>query len=92
MRIPRSLEINGKRWRVVRKPLAHLGDSGRCYPGSREIQLDPYLTREELEDTFLHELIHACLREPWATKAEERMVARLTPRLLKAMKDIGWVK
>jgi hypothetical protein len=43
-------------------------------------------------DTFLHEVLHACLFEvdAWGAQTEERMIRRLTPRLLAVLRDIGW--
>lgn len=85
--------VNGERWRVLRKRLAHRGLDGLCHlPPRREIHLARGLSPRDLEDTFLHELIHACLSSRWNARTEERLVTKLTPRLLAALKDAGWIK
>lgn len=91
MKLPRSLVINGDRWRVLQKDLSNKDYVGLCVHRRCEIQVDSNLTGEEKLETFLHEVLHACLREPFAERTEERMVLRLAPRLLAALKDIGWV-
>lgn len=91
MRLPRSMKINGEKWTVRLKHLAHRGLDGICLPRTREIFIDICLTPEERAETFIHEVLHACLREPWSTATEERMVKRLAPRLLAALDGIGWV-
>jgi hypothetical protein len=92
MKLPRSLTINGQRWRVVIKPLIHRGYMGLCISKKREIQIDADLRGEERLETFMHELLHACLSTRWAPQTEERMVQQLSPRLLDALQGIGWVK
>lgn len=88
--IPRSLTINGKRWRVVTKRLVHRGLYGQCVYRTREIQICSTLTPDERQETFLHELMHACGGGDYAAKREETMVRRLSPRLLSALQGIGW--
>lgn len=89
MKIPRFVVVRGERWRVVRVPLP--GDLvGQCDYTSREIRLDP--VHPDLEDTFLHELMHACLNNPPPHPMEERFIRKLTPPLLETLKGLGWVR
>lgn len=90
-RLPKSVVVAGQKWRVVLKPMAHRGLHGQCVYTTREIQVDSELPPDERTEVFLHELIHACLPETcWSPTAEERMVLRLSPRLLAALQGIGW--
>lgn len=90
--VPKSVQVNGKRWRVILKPLNHRGLDGLCRPDVREIHIDSALVGDERAETFLHELMHACVREPVALRTEERLINRMAPRLLAALQSIGWVK
>lgn len=92
VRLPKKVEINGRTWRVVVKPLVHRGMSGQCVHRKREIQIERDLPADEVAETFLHELMHACLTEDVANRTEETLVARLAPRLLAALKGIGWAR
>jgi hypothetical protein len=89
MRIPRRITVNGQTWRVVFKPLASRGLDGLCLHRRREIQIDWHLTRPEQEETFLHELMHACLATGFTMKAEERFIRRLSPRLYEALEALS---
>lgn len=89
MKLPRSFTVNGQRWRVVRKKLVHRGLMGLCLYRKREIQVDSELPAVEAAETFLHEVLHACIAERWSSKAEERLVSRLAPRLLEALGSMG---
>lgn len=91
-RIPKSLVINGERWTVIRANLTRRGLLGLCVHTKLEIRLDTGLRGQELAETFLHEVLHACLPERFNVKTEEKMVLRIAPRLLGALKDIGWMR
>jgi hypothetical protein len=92
MKLPRSVVINGQRWRVVRKPLhkRERGLMGQCCRSLLEIQLDTTLTGTDLIDTFLHEVLHACLGRGWDEVLEESIVRTVTPKLLEALQGMGW--
>jgi hypothetical protein len=92
VRLPRTLTINGERWRVVRKPMLHRGLFGQCVPSLREIQICSWLTGDDLADTFLHEVLHACMGPGWKEEDEEAVVSRLAPKLLRVLDSIGWAK
>lgn len=93
MKIPRSVVVNGERWRVVRKPLAKRGLDGLCFPPPRrEIQIERKLPEGLRTETFLHELMHACLTTRKNSPVEERMISQLAPRLLAALRSAGWIR
>lgn len=88
MNLPRSITINGKRWSVRLGALRARGLYGTCNYRRRVITIDREASAEERAETFLHELLHACLPERWSVRAEERMVRRLAPRLLSALRQL----
>lgn len=90
MRLPRSVTIEGKRWRVVRKPLFRRGLVGLCVHRKREIWICTAVPRSELREVFLHEVMHACLPEPFARRTEEAMVTRLAARLVRVLPRLRW--
>lgn len=76
---------------MVSKNLRKRDLDGWCVYNRREIQIEETLTGAHREETFLHELLHACLPENWAPNAEETMIRRLAPRLLDTLKGLGWM-
>jgi len=92
MKLPKSFTLNGRRWKVKLEALD--GDMGRCNHRERSIIIDPDQAADEMEDTFLHELLHACLgmelREFIGAKREELIVEVLTGRLLSVLKQTKW--
>lgn len=92
MRIPNTVEVNGEIWKVVRRSLAAKGLAGRCVYRKNEIQIEEALPDSEVAEVFLHELMHACLPERFGSAVEERMVLNMAPRLLEALKGMGWVR
>lgn len=92
MKLPKTMLINGETWKIVRKPLFRRGLMGQCIHRTRQIEICSTLTGTELEDTFLHELLHACAKGFFQEDIEETMVSRMTPTLLAALKGLGWVR
>lgn len=93
MKLPRTMEINGEVWRVVKRVPPDPHTDGMCGYSKRTIYIHPDLPKAEIAETFLHEVLHACLPETtWGARVEEKMVRRLAPRLLTALRGIGWVK
>lgn len=92
MKIPKTLKVRGKRWTVQFKQLPPM-QLGECNYTKRVIYLDPdqLPNKDDLDDTFMHEVIHACLPEAWETEMEERLVEVLAPRLLETLRGLGWV-
>lgn len=92
MKLPKTMVINGERWRVVRKPLWKQNLMGQCCRDKRLIEVCSSLTGTELADTFLHEVMHACAGPTNDYEMEESFVNRTTPTLLAALQGLGWVK
>lgn len=90
MKVPTTIRINGRQWRIVRAPLPT--DHGLTDHRTRTVTLDTALTGEDLKDTLLHELLHACLGEEsgfyLSSNKEELMIRLLAPRLLGVLKQI----
>lgn len=66
MRIPKKFKINGNEWRVRHyKRLSLDGDAcdGLCESDTKTIKLVRGMSPEQETLTFLHEFIHASLRE-----------------------------
>lgn len=94
-KIPKSITISGKRWKVCIEPetskyrkldadnltLAEERCLGMCYRKPiREIHLARELKGRQLEKTFVHEILHACMpTQPVLTyEQEERIVEELS--------------
>jgi hypothetical protein len=88
--IPTTLEINGERWTVRIRSLRKLGLLGLCTHKKRLIEIDSEIPPLEQQETFLHELLHACLTEHWREDVEESMISRLSPRLITVLRSMGW--
>lgn len=90
MKIPKKLKIRRSTWKVeIDETIEETEDAvGLCIPSSRKIVLSPNGTRNEREETFLHELLHACWPDDaCGARLEEKIVGELAPVLLKALKD-----
>jgi hypothetical protein len=92
MKLPKTMLINGEPWKITRKPLYRRALMGQCIHRKREIQICNTLTGDELEDTFLHEVLHACAKGVFNDDFEEAFIGRVTPTLLFALKGLGWVR
>lgn len=71
-------------------PTEHQPAWGVTTPHLERIVLEPSQRGNFLRDTFLHEVIHACLFVSGVNVAEldeERLVAALSPVLLAALRD-----
>jgi hypothetical protein len=86
------MQINGETWKIVRKPLYRHALMGRCFHKARKIEICSTLTGDELADTFLHEVLHACAKGVFQDEFEEAFIGRVTPTLLFALKGLGWVR
>jgi hypothetical protein len=91
VKIPTSLKINGKTWKVVREDTPDF-DDGETDFSTRTIRLAPRLSGEDLSVCFLHELLHACAGlevDLFAEGWDELFVTLLAPRLLPVLKQVG---
>lgn len=88
MKIPDKVKIGRSTWKViVSDSIDSYGAIGLCVYGDKEIFLSPNQTRNEMEETFLHELLHACWPDDECSpKLEEKLISKLSPILLKTLK------
>lgn len=93
MRIPKKVKIGPHIYIVkLEKDLSgNHGLMGQSRHTSSEIVIDPNLSGSQLEDTLLHEILHAIQFQTRfisdGEKDEELAVSRLTPLLLQVIKD-----
>lgn len=98
------LRIGGQRWVVflVSSKSKHLKNEdgvecqGRCVYDKARIYISRDLSDDVLEDTLIHELLHAVLSVTGADEAygrsektEERIVKAITPAWHQVLKDLG---
>lgn len=89
MRIPKTVNILGAKWRVKRAPLHKQRLYGKTVGATRTITIDSNLPPQLAEETFLHELMHACLwPEALPLDTEEHFIRLLSPRLLDVLKAL----
>lgn len=96
MIIPKSIRVGGHTYKVITDDNNHLHDNhnmGETNNPRLVIRINSDLPKSQIEETFLHELIHACLsfsggykqfEEP---KEEEKLVEALTPILYTVLKE-----
>lgn len=98
MKIPKSLRIKGKLWRVYIEPVekCRLGecdddDEGACYPKLREIHLSSELRGRRLREIFAHELLHALL--PYeglvSITTEHKVINAMQAPLAEVLEQLG---
>lgn len=92
MKLPKTLRIAGKKWKVERSEPDNTANGLTCYE-TRTIYVSPHLTGDDAVDTFLHEVLHACLGHEvdlyLPKKRDELLVLLLTPRLLEVLRQVG---
>lgn len=91
MRIPKKLTIRKSKWEVTltrgHKKLDTRRYRGMCYLNTRQIFIDSGLTRNEREETFVHELLHACWPEGvCGNRLEEAIIESLSRTLYDVLK------
>lgn len=59
MKIPARFQLAGSEWTVVYVP--NLTELGHCHSEGRVIQIRKGLSKQDEEQTFYHELVHAIL-------------------------------
>ncbi len=98
-----EIHLVGKRSKFIRQN-GKLVD-GMCYFDKCRIYICKDNDPQSIEDTLLHEIFHAvmfvcggstalraaCIDDDAATKAEEAIVAGMTPIFHRVLKDIGFV-
>jgi len=94
VKLPRSLTIDGRKWKVTRGDPGE-GDVGSCDFATRTITLAEHLKGADLESTLAHELLHACIPEAQlivSEKQEELLVELLSQRLPGVVKQVWGLK
>ncbi len=91
MRIPKKFKLNNKTWEVSVKDKKKFKKDERlmgvCYRNLHKIFINPSLTRNEIEETFVHELLHACWPPSLCSnKLEEKLVEKLAVTLYATLK------
>jgi len=86
--IPPHLKINGRKWKVR---FDFIEDNGECDYEARTITISEKLDKQDAEETFLHEVLHALIPEAsvWDETTEELVVSLMAPRLLATLKGLG---
>lgn len=84
--IPKKVKIGRKEFRVERVKEIEGGHEGRILYKEKVIELDQYLTGEELWEAFLHEVVHGILRDMQRHDLNsERFVTAFSERLAQAL-------
>jgi hypothetical protein len=90
MRIPKKLKIRRATWNVTFDNSIEKTDKavGLCIDSTKKIVISPDSDRNETEETFIHELLHACWpKDVCGDRLEEKLIRSLSPILYKALKD-----
>lgn len=94
MKLPRSITIRGKKWKVVRGDPGD-GHEGECDPATRTITIAERLDAQDTEAVFWHEILHALLPEAQiivSERTEEIIVELLSQRIGGVLKQIYGVR
>lgn len=91
LHIPKKLKIKRSIWTI--KTENHDLDTeefmGMCFLDNHLILLDGKLSRNALEDTYLHELLHAVFpKNVCSIRKEEEIVSKITKPLLAVVKSM----
>lgn len=93
MNIPKSLKIKHHKWKIIftdkKSKLNTKKYNGMCVHADKEILIDPKLSRNDKEETFWHELLHAIFPDDvCSNKKEERIVFALGEQLWPIMQTL----
>ncbi len=61
---------------------------GRCYQSEREILLDDSFSKEQVSNSFIHEVVHA-IDSAFVIRLNESQVKRLSNGLHQVLSDLG---
>jgi len=91
VRIPKKLLIRKAKWEVIltrgHKKLDTRRYRGMSYLNTHQIFIDSGLPRNEREETFIHELLHACWPEDaCGDRLEEAIIESLSRTLYDALR------
>lgn len=91
LHIPKRLKIGKSTW-IIKKSNHNLNIKkymGMCFYDTKVILLDGTLPRNELEDTYIHELLHAIFpRGICNNKKEEALIEAMSRPLLNIINSI----
>lgn len=91
MNIPRSVKVGPHTYkiRLLKRMSEEHGKVGQIVNSKAVLTIDPDQSQSQLEDTFLHEILHAINSQVKFVKDddEEDAVLRLAPALLQVIKD-----
>lgn len=94
MKIPESVKVLGKEYRVVvgrhDLEMAKEGQWGKCDYSAGEIRIRGDLPHDQQEETLLHELIHTCENAVISDRVPEPHVYGISAALYAIFKDNGW--
>lgn len=95
-KIPKKIKVGGMWWTIERvdekNPEKNENNMGRTLFRQKKILIQKDLHHQQLENTFLHELLHVCMYESRLTwdlddKIEESVVSRLGNVLYQVLHD-----
>ena len=90
--LPEAVVLRGQTWRVEAAPglLARTGSHGECVYDERTIRVDTDADAESVEDTLVHELLHAVLAGTGIVRdrTEERLVRAITPAVVEVFRQV----
>lgn len=95
MKIPKSVVIRNKRWRVrlvhnLPKQERTKNIVGSTDTVGRVIYLDSKLRGERLAEVLIHEILHACSRDHISLRCEEKFVEDVDAPLARVLVKMGW--
>ena len=107
LEIPDQIEIEGVVWKIFResnapnnlkkrgKKLLARGCYGECFGSHRAIVLSDALQGEHLEETFLHEILHALfytcgLYSHLGDELEEHLIETLDAPMMRVLRSLVW--
>jgi len=89
--IPSAVKVAGVQYEVVEKDFIEIDGNrnyqGACWYGESTIEILSDLSPTKKEQVFIHELVHACLKEAGFDEQDEDTVNRLGIVLHQVLKD-----
>ncbi|WP_077616759.1 ImmA/IrrE family metallo-endopeptidase [Caenibacillus caldisaponilyticus] len=87
--IPKKVKVAGIDYEIreVEGILERFSTLGQINYHKGIIELDSSLCQTRKEQTFIHELLHACFREAGYEEQEEEMIDRVSSVLYQVLKD-----
>jgi hypothetical protein len=87
--IPEKVKVAGIEYEIkeVEGILERFNTLGQINYNKGIIELDSSLCQSRKEQTFVHELLHACFREAGYEEQEEEMIDRVSTVLYQVIKD-----